>query len=357
MRILFLTIGDEKFASSRTRVFQYLPHLKQFGYEYKVIKYESGNLAWIVGNVNTNHLFGKLIYFALIKINLLFDYLHRKINLLVFVNKITDFDVVFIQKVLLPVKYHKYLKLKPLVFDFDDALYADDFYAKSLFDRTLKISNLVVLENNETASYVKKFHNNILKITGPIDCDRYKPSAKDKTNKFCIGWIGSSSTTKFIRIIEEPLRKLNSKYPGLILFKCIGAINYFPDGIDVQCVKWSLDSEFEELETFDVGVMPLFDDEFTRGKGGYKLLQYMAMGIPSVCSPVGINSEIIVNGVNGFNANSENEWFDFLELLFLDLSLRKNLGENSRGIALKKYSFNYYTNILVNAISNITTNE
>jgi len=122
-----------------------------------------------------------------------------------------------------------------------------------------------------------------------------------------------------------------------LVLKIIGG-TYNPIGIHTNNIKWSLDTELAEMSEFDIGIMPLPDDEWAKGKCGLKALQYMAMGIPCVASPVGVNTEIIQDGVNGFLAKDEKEWIEKLSLLIKNSELRQRLGKAGRKTVEERYS-------------------
>src|SRR5262249_9113636 len=110
------------------------------------------------------------------------------------------------------------------------------------------------------------------------------------------------------------------------------------DGLPIRCFPWSADTEADDLRTFDVGLMPLPDDDWSRGKCGLKALQYMALGIPPVVSPVGVNATIVKDTVNGFHARSDQDWIDRISLILDDESLRRSLGQQARTTVENSYS-------------------
>jgi len=114
---------------------------------------------------------------------------------------------------------------------------------------------------------------------------------------------------------------------------------------------WTLAGEVDALATFDVGLMPLTDDPWSRGKGGYKILQYMAMGIPTVASPVGVNRDLVEHGVTGFLADTSDEWVTALERLATDASLRRQMGDAARRAALDRHSIDHHAPALVQALA------
>jgi glycosyltransferase involved in cell wall biosynthesis len=145
-------------------------------------------------------------------------------------------------------------------------------------------------------------------------------------------------TVRYLFEIQEALSKLFQKYP--VILRCIGTPSDFVmNGINIENVRWDESTEVNDLLTFDIGIMPLFDDLFSRGKCGLKLIQYMACGIPSVASPVGANKDIIQNGVNGFLASNADEWINKLALLIEDQRLREKIGKEGRMTVIKRYTF------------------
>lgn len=342
MRILFLTLGDKTVASSRTRVFSYLPYFKEYNIRCMVLEYTKQNLS------------GKKLFFYKAFIIL-------KLSLFCLF-----YDIVFIQKVLLPKKYLNVLRflIKKIVFDFDDAIYAThqtlenstNFRKKQKnkdnFQKIVSMADLVVLENKYTKQYVDQYNSNILMITGPIDTVRYFPGEKQKNENVVIGWIGSPPNTSYLELLYPILERLSKEYPS-ILFKTIGAAPIELSNVKLKQVVWNLDTELTELQEFDIGIMPLPDDEWSRGKGGYKLLQYMALGIPSVVSPVGINVEMIEAGKNGFLAKDEVEWYEKLALLINDAKKRKVMGLNARETAERKYSLFIAERTIVDAVNSL----
>lgn len=335
MKILVLTIGDQNTASSRSRVYQYIPYLKQ-----------------------------RNIFFRIVPLSRKGDSVNRYVRRLVQVPRFVFFlfyslffRIVFIQKVLLHPFLILFLKLtgKKIIFDFDDAIYTVSEFVKDeksnfqlnlsqkLFNNIVKRSDLILLENEQAKSIVEKLNSNILLFTGPIETERYKPSPKPEasTATTVIGWIGSPSTTEYLNSLENVFRRLVKELLNfeVVLIGADESMLKFRNESWVKFKKWNLETETLNLQSFDIGIMPLVDDEWSRGKGGYKLLQYMSLGIPSVASPVGINSQLIINDIDGYLADNEDEWFDKLVLLIKDRKLRKSLGEKARVIAVEQYSF------------------
>ena len=340
MKVLFFAYGNNKIASSRTRVFQYFPYFNQKKIKTSFLVYtpEYSNFR---SRFLTSFVFRILVYFKLF-------YFHLR--------SLTT-KIIFIQKLYLPIFYVNILSLigKIIIYDFDDAIYTNDLNqninSKTLirFNHCLKVAKLVIVENENTENYVNTFNPNTLKITGPIECNRYFPSHLVH-DKVTIGWIGSPSTTKYLLIISEALKEIELKFSGRVNFITIGASKININGVNITNYNWNLESEVDLLQKIDIGIMPLPDDQWSRGKGGYKLLQYMAIGIPSVASPVGINSELIIENVNGFLAIETEEWVDKISNLITDKELRTQIGNNARVHVEENYSFEHYSEILIDKL-------
>jgi len=340
MRILFLALYTPVYASSRTRVYQYLPYLQKKGIVTKTIPCLNKPLQ------KTKPL----------------ERVVPILKMLEFLCLAPFYDIVFIQKVLAPKWFAKLVKLfnQNIVYDFDDAIYLrengqEDIIKKEQLASFLSISRGVVSENDWMKKFASNYNKNILVIPGPIETDLYRPSQRSQ-KKVVIGWIGSPSTTQYLNLVKNVFQKLTEKYPNLEIH-LIGAENFKVEGARIIKKEWSLETEANNLKEFDIGIMPLYDNEWTRGKGGYKLLLYGALGIPSVASPVGINSEIIQNGKNGYLAFNEKEWLKYLTILIESPELRQEMGKKARKQVEQKYSYKVSTPKLINFLEKITTNN
>ncbi|MBM3252135.1 MAG: glycosyltransferase family 4 protein, partial [Candidatus Omnitrophica bacterium] len=231
--------------------------------------------------------------------------------------------------------------------DFDDAIFLassslpnsfiERFKNPDKIGRVIKMSEYVIAGNGYLANFALKFNRKVTVIPTCIDTDKYYPQAKNGLDKIVIGWIGSITTLKFVDLIEEVFRELSIKFSNLWL-KTVGGSIQIKGVPNVICKPWSEKDEIEDLKSFDIGIMPMPDNEWTRGKCGFKAILYMSMGIPCVCSAVGVNKEIITDGINGFLANTEDDWLEKLSLLIKDYDLRKNIGLAGRKTIEEKYS-------------------
>lgn len=338
MKVLFLTVGPEIVASSRTRVYQFLPYLHKENIKTKVIPFTSKMQAYkIINDIKRN----------------LLDEISEKtyscISILKFLFLCRRFDILFIQKIILPVKLVNIIKRfnSNIVFDFDDAIFLTDKYQHNQNDKILKRFNYilhnckyVIVGNTFLKEKAIILNKKVYTLPTPIDTNRFssKKENKEIKNNIVIGWIGSPDSCGYLRDLRHVFEILANKYNNL-KFEFIGADNFYKGQERFTIKEWSFDREIEDLQNLDIGIMPLSDDEFARAKCGYKLLQYMSMGIPAVASPVGINCKLIQDEINGFLASSQEEWRDKLDILLKNSNLRFKIGLAGRRMVEQLYSY------------------
>ncbi len=269
------------------------------------------------------------------------------------IKRANSFDYIFIQREAF-MTGSTYFERKfakstaKLIFDFDDSIWLEDkneANGKLSFlknpSKTAEIISLcdtIIAGNDYLASYAKKYNKHVTIIPTTIDTNWYKAKSKKTEGKIIIGWSGSFSTIKHFESAIGALTKLKAKYGDKITFKVIGDPNYRHKLLGITGQKWQSKTEVEDLQDIDIGIMPLPDIEWTRGKCGLKGLQYMGLAMPTIMSPVGVNTEIIEHGVNGLLASSEEEWVECLSQLIESQELRKKLGEAGRKTVEEKYS-------------------
>jgi glycosyltransferase involved in cell wall biosynthesis len=238
----------------------------------------------------------------------------------------------------------------PTVFDFDDAIWNLDVsegnkklaWLKNPAKTSIIIKQVkhVIAGNKYLADYASQFNDNVTIIPTTLDTDYHKPAFSESNNSkpVCIGWTGSLTTVKHFRLAEPVLLRIKDKYKEKVIFKVIGDGNYVNNGLGVKGVAWSLKKEIEDLQDIDIGIMPLPDDEWAKGKCGFKGLTYMSMGTPAIMSPVGINTEIVTHGENGFLAATDEEWFNAICFLIDHPDERERMGANARQTIIDHYS-------------------
>lgn len=262
-------------------------------------------------------------------------------------------DIVFIHRESIPIGGHfyeyiivKWLK-KKLIFDFDDAIWNLDSSQENekvawmkkpeKTKHIISLSKLVFAGNQYLANYALQFNSHVLIIPTTIDLN-YHQKTKKSNYQICIGWTGSKTTIPHFELITPILLELKTKYGDQLCFKVIGDEDYLNEDLNIKGVKWSLATEIDELNSIDIGIMPLPEDEWTKGKCGFKGLQYMSLSIATILSPVGVNTEIIEDGVNGYLAQSHKEWIDKISKLIDSKTLRDSFGEKGYETIQKKYS-------------------
>jgi glycosyltransferase involved in cell wall biosynthesis len=233
-----------------------------------------------------------------------------------------------------------------LIFDFDDAIFVPYTSPSNGYLSLLKfpwktgticrLASHVMAGNTYLANYARQFNEQVTVVPTTIDTEKYSLQLPHATALPVIGWSGSHSTLKYMDILREPLRDLARRTQFRL--RVIGARNYEIEGVDVEVLPWCSETEVADLRPIDIGLMPLPEDRWAKGKCGLKALQYMALGIPSVCSPVGVNCEIIQDGENGFLASAAEEWVDKLELLIRSVEIRQKLGSAGRATVEAGYS-------------------
>lgn len=261
------------------------------------------------------------------------------------------YDLIFIEKELLPAIPYNLESLLirfdiPYVLDYDDAIFHDydlssNFWVRQLLgekiDLLMKHSAMVIAGSPYLLSRaIEAGASKVEPLPTVIDLNKY-PIVNQSNNDdiFTIGWIGSPTTTNYLKLLVPVFQNICANNQARIV--AIGAKDFQIEGVSFQIKKWSEETEADDLNQIDVGIMPLDDTPWSRGKCGFKLIQYMACSKPVIASPVGINKEIVEDGVNGFLASTHQEWIDALCKLRDDSELRKRMGQNGRKKVEEKY--------------------
>ncbi len=270
------------------------------------------------------------------------------------IRKIRQYDAAFIYReafMLGTTRFEKKIHRKgvPIIFDFDDAIWLNDVSDANKELKWLKrpektgeicqLASLIIAGNNYLADYAKKHNANVAVIPTTIDTSYHKKQTKKSAaGQVRIGWTGSSTTLKHFRLLIPVLEKLKEKYADKLTIRVIADAQIMHEGMEIENIPWTAQDEIERLEEIDIGIMPLPDDNWAKGKCGFKGLQYMSMGIPAVMSPVGVNNEIIIHEKNGFLASTEKEWINILSNLIENPELREKIGETGRKTIEERYS-------------------
>lgn len=327
--------------SQRYRFEQYLPFLKQHGFEFTwspLLTEEEDEVFYKKGNSFQKSLI------------VLKGQARRRRD----AARFKDFDIIFIQReasFLGSSRFEEaaYKSGKKVIFDFDDAIWLVDTSPGNKkwewvkdpkkFETNVTFAHVVIAGNRYLQDKAKEFcKREVLVIPTTVDTDAHKPDPSLRgREKICIGWSGSLSTIKHFENIVPVLNELNKKYPGKLQFKVLGDEFYENKELNIKGIKWTAETEVNELNSFDIGIMPLPNDEWAKGKCGLKALTYMSCAVPVVMSAVGVNTEIASND-SALLASTKEEWMDALEKLIEDKVLREELGKRGRRVVEDKYS-------------------
>ena len=346
MKVLAFTFTPASYWSAKYRIYAFGEALRRIGvqFDYDALpyaEYDSGRLQI----QKYGALAGVLYYLGPLKLRRVYRMLRCS----------SRYDVVLVQRSLFPGDYTGLEELlaevdPPLVYDFDDALFTLPVHLRPAnWDRDpnvlgelqkvrklVQASRAVIAGNRYLADYARHYNANVEVVPTPVDTVRLAPkyTARDPS-RIVIGWLGTWGNLHYLGALKPVLQALSERYPIVVKLICERSIDL---GVRVVRQDWSEQTEAEDISSFDIALMPLQDDDWTRGKCGFKLLKYMSAGVPSVASRVGINAEIIRDGENGFLAADEHEWVDKLARLIKDRQLRQKLSHNGRKTVIEDYS-------------------
>ncbi|MCI0485710.1 MAG: glycosyltransferase family 4 protein [Blastocatellia bacterium] len=279
-----------------------------------------------------------------------------------------DYDAVYVFReaaLLGPALFERWIHATgtPMVFDFDDAIFVRYISPSNGYLSYLKfpaktraicrMAAHVIAGNDYLADYARKVNPNVTIVPTTIDTEKYTvESHKTKSDIPVIGWSGSYSTVQHLDTLRGALKRLAER--ERFRLRVIGTASYELEGVEVEAIPWRAETEVADLRPIDIGVMPLPDEDWSRGKCGLKALQYMALGIPTLCSPVGVNSEIIRDGENGLIADTEDEWVEKLSLLLRSAQLREDLRMAGRATVETDYSASVQAPRVYNILKSLT---
>lgn len=275
------------------------------------------------------------------------------------VSRADDFDIIFIFREALLTGSYRFEKMfaqskAKIIFDFDDAIWLHNVSESnrslsilknpSKTQSIMRLADMVFAGNDYLAHFAEQYAKNVKVIPTTIDTEYHKRKSHRDDDRICVGWTGTQTTLKYLDLVKPVLSKLKEKYGDRLYFKVISDEPWEFNGIEVRNEMWSREKEIEQLEEIDIGIMPLNDDEWSRGKCGFKGLQYMAMETAAILSPVGVNKQIIKDGENGYLALHEEDWFRNLSLLIENKEHRRKIGKAGRDTIVKHYSTEVYKN-------------
>lgn len=341
IKILALSPIPEEGAGCRFRIAQYLPYLNDAGFDVTISPFYTREYFRLVYQPG-RYLTKAAQFLALAAM--------RYLELL----KVGQYDLIFLYREAIPLgpPFLEWLLAKtgvPIVYDFDDAIFLPNvseanrvisfLKQPSRVASILRHSRRVVVGNEFLADYARRHNSAVTVIPTSVDTNRFKPRP-DRSNlasKPVVGWIGSPTTFAYLEALADVLREVAITHPFTLKVSGAGRPVNFP-GVDVEEVTWSMADEVTLFNSCDIGVYPLTDDDWSRGKCGFKAIQCMACGVPVVAAAVGVNREIIVDGVNSFLGSSHAEWVEKLGRLISDHELRGRMAVAGRRTIEERYS-------------------
>jgi len=352
VRILALTRYERLGSSSRVRFYQYDPYLRQ--HELEIV-----NAPFFEDTYVSNLYSGRRTSLRAV----LRAYLKR----LSVLTQAASFDLLWVEKELLPwfpAAFEALLQKlhTPYVVDYDDAVFHrydmhSNFLVRRLLkhkiDHVMRHASLVIVGNQYLADRaIKAGACNVEYLPSVVDVSQYEVNGSSSEHPFRIGWIGSPVTAPYLALIQEAMSELSRESDVRLVM--IGAGNFQPlPHVPTEALPWSEDIERRLNQKFDVGLMPLVDGPFERGKCGYKLIQYMASALPVIASPVGVNQQIVEPQVNGYLAHTSTDWLTALRELRDSAQKRKMMGQRGRQKAEQMYNLQVTAPKLLSLLSGL----
>ena len=346
-----MTLYGAQAASTRYRLSQYVPGLKREGIDLRIMPLLGDGYIKVTfsgGKYGVKRFIG--------------DYVDR----LACLTRQGKYDLAIIQVELFPLLpggIESRLLRIPYIYDFDDAFFVKyrhkrfrwmSFLLKDKFEPVISRAAAVLAGNHYLADYANQLNPATTCLPTVVDTDRYVRLSGKRDDMFTIGWIGSPSTSVYLSALAPALAQLGREGP--VRFVVVGGPCEAIDGVEVVNLPWEEATEVSLINTFDVGVMPLFDDEWARGKCALKLIQYMACGVPAVASPVGANLDVINNSC-GLFARDSGAWLDGLRRLKDDGALRRDMGVAARQRIEHFYSLRTALPVMSKTIKTVAANR
>jgi glycosyltransferase involved in cell wall biosynthesis len=343
-RVLLLCPHPEGYVpGQRLKYEQYLDIFREEGFEVTVSPFMS-------------EAFQKIVYTKGRNVQKAFwtlaGYARRMMDLL----RIRRYDVIYVFLWVTPFGpplFERLVRLlsRRMVYDIDDMIYLQDHrsQANPLISKLkgknkpvylFRVADTVITSTDSIEDFARRLNPNVVHIPVTINTRIYTPRIDYKLagQQLVLGWTGSYSTSPYLHLLDDVLRKLREKFDFRLLV--MGDENFRIEGIDVQAIPWKESYEVETIRRFDIGLYPLPVNDWVLGKGGGKALQYMALGVPTVATGIGANFKIITPGVDGFLVKTDEEWIEALSALMQDQSLRESIGKKGITTIEEKYSVN-----------------
>lgn len=363
LKILVITQFGMVGGASRVQVLQFVPYLRETGFVC-VVRHMYPDVFWFTEmksrKMNTIAKAASFVFFLALGM----------LKKIWYALTCWRYDVVIIQKETFPESLYWLITVgnPRVIYELEDTLFEVNPFLKTgsvkrilleyqamLCKNMMKRAAWVIAENEYIGGEASKHNAHVLFITAPIDVKAYFPRSEQKTTgeKIVIGWIGSGSTTYLLEMLKPMFAKLGAKEKTVVL-KTVGTrADFSVGGIEHIKKEWRLEDELSDLQSFDIGLMPLDDSPFNRGRLGYKMIQYMAVGIPVVADDIGLNRTVITNGENGFLVSGKDDWVEKLSMLIHDHELRRMLGARGRAIAEERFAIEKQAKVWVDVVTRV----
>lgn len=272
------------------------------------------------------------------------------------VYKTRKHDIIWLQRELLPgyLTLERILK-PPIAFDVDDAIWLSKASSVERVSNIASHATAIIAGNQYIADWFSSFNNNVAVIPTAVDIDRFSPVEHICEEDFTIGWIGTSTNLPYLEKIAPALSAFLGLHDDAVLLVVSDQAPKLPTvhQNQIRYLAWSELIEAEAVQKMDVGIMPLPDNEWAKGKCSFKMLQYMACGIPVVVSPVGMNATVLGLGNIGFGVSSIDEWFDALNYLYHNRTTGLKMGKRGREVVKSNFSTDVISNMIAEILKSI----
>ncbi len=342
IRVLALSPIPEEGAGCRFRIAQYIPYLREAGFDVTISAFYTPD-------------FFRLVYKPGNYLRKAWSFLRLAARRFSELKALDSYDLVFLYREAIPlgpplIERAIARRGKPIVLDFDDAIFMSNVSEANRAIGFLKNpgrvaeligkSTRVVVGNEFLASYARRYSDQVTVIPTAVDTDRFVPRLEAPVQagrELVVGWIGSPTTFPYLQDLAGVLTQVAGQHRFRLKVSGAGQPVHFP-GVTVDEEPWSMANEVNLFNTCDIGVYPLTDDDWSRGKCGFKAIQCMACGVPVVAAAVGVNREIITDGVDSFLASTPREWAEKLGRLLSDPELRARMASAGRRTIEERYS-------------------
>ena len=311
--------------SSRYRAYQYQKDFRKAGWSFEIFPlFEEEYFSALRDPISARRVLRKSTYSISRFADRLFHLRNSDADLIVIEQQLFPYLPFVLEKQFLPRKF---------LLEIDDAIYLTH---PEKLPKLFQAASGVVAGNEILERFILQFQRNVEVIPTTIDTNLFKPLDRETRDKIVIGWSGLEYNFKYLHEIAAVLKDALQHYPTEFVILSGSPPRSFP--VPYRFEKWDSERESEQIASFDIGLMPLRIDEWSKGKCAMKLLQYMAAGIPGIATAVGVNTKVIEDGINGFVAATPDEWKSKLKLLLENTALRKSMGIAARNTVVNQYS-------------------